>query len=324
MTTVVPVTGNPAHSKPVGSADYEVVIVTYHSCDELEALVAQARDDQRIVVVDNSSGVDGTKGVVARFSAGRWFDGGGNGFAKAANLGARTSAADYLIFANPDCRPTPEIWDELIDDLRRDPDLGLVGVGAADDSGRLELGIGGWEPTMWRTFVYAFGLHRIFPNAGVYARPRTGEDIELDWLGAPCLAVRRDLFLELGGFDERYFLYNDDMELGRTLRAHGKKLLLRTDLHVPHAGAGSGGEETSMFQQRGTSMAEYLLYHNGTGAAAVMRGMLVLGAVPRAIVALLRRRRSLARQQRAYMAGLITRRSPYRPQSPELTLIERQ
>jgi N-acetylglucosaminyl-diphospho-decaprenol L-rhamnosyltransferase len=292
------------------SGDYEVVIVTYHSHDELVDLLASARHDQRIVVVDNASGADGTQAVVQGLSAGRWLDGHNGGFAKAANLAARTSHSEYLIFTNPDCRPTPEIWDALVDDLRGDAALRLVGAGAVEDSGRLELGIGGWEPTVLRTFVYASGLHRMFPNYGVFARPWRGERVELDWLGAPCLAIRRDSFLELGGFDERYFVYNEDMALGRAIRAAGFGQRLRTDLDVPHKAASSGSAETSMFQQRGASMAAYLNHHNRRIPASAMRVLLALGAAARAAVAVLSGQRTLGRKHGAYIVGLLLNRPP--------------
>jgi GT2 family glycosyltransferase len=262
-------------------------------------------------VVDNASGADGTRQVVEGFREGRWLDGRNSGFAKAANLGARTSGAEYLVFANPDSRPTPEIWDALVDDLRRDPTLAIVAAGAVGKSGRLQLGVGGWEPTVRRAFVYAFGLERIFPNASVYARPRQNEVANLEWLGGTCSAIRRDLFLELGGFDERYFVYNDDMALGRAIRTAGLSQRLRTDLDVPHNAASSGGGGTAMFQQRGASMAAYLHHHNRPVPAVAMRIMLVLGFVPRAVIALLRGQRMVGRQYAAYILGLALKRSPY-------------
>lgn len=293
------------------SRDYEVVVVTYHSCDELVGLLSSVRQDQRIVVVDNASGVDGTRQVIEGFRKGRWLDGRNSGFAKAANLGARTSSAEYVIFTNPDSRPTPEIWDALVDDLRKDPTLAIAAASTIGTSGRLELGAGGWEPTLGRTFVYAFGIHRIFPNAGVYARPRRNELVNLEWLGAPCIAIRRDLFVELGGFDERYYVYNEDMALGRTIRTAGLSQRLRTDLHVPHLASTSGGERTAMFQQRGASMAAYLHLHNRPVPAIAMRIVLVLGTVLRAVISSLRGQRTLARQHAAYIIGLILKRSPY-------------
>jgi GT2 family glycosyltransferase len=293
------------------SHEYEVVVVTYHSRDKLAALLSTLPNDQPIVVVDNASGTDGTRQVIEGFCKRRWLDGRNSGFAKAANLGARTSEAEYLVFADPDSRPTPEVIDALIDDLRREPMLAITGAGAVDDSGRLELGIGGWEPTLGRSFVSAAGLRRLFTKSGVYASPRRNETVDLEWLGAPCMAVRRKQFIKLGGFDERYFVYNEDMAFGRTVRSAGLHQRLRTDLHVPHAASTSAGVGTAMFQQRGASMAAYLHDHNHPAAAVAMRVLLALGTIPRAALALARRQGMQSRQQTAYLVGIMFRRSPF-------------
>lgn len=295
------------------SDDYEVVVVTYHSRDQLAGLLEPARGDQRIVVVDNASGADGTQDELERFPNSRWLDGGNVGFARAANRGGLSSTAEFLIFANPDSRPTPEIWDELVADLRADPALAMVAAGTVDARGRSEIGVGGWEPTPLRTFVYAFGLHALFPHAGVYARPRRDESVDLEWLNGACVAVRRDVFANLGGFDERYFVYNEDMAFGRAIREAGLGQRLRTDMSVPHATGTSGGGGTAMFQQRGASMSEYLHDHNGRVAALIMRLTLITGTAPRAVLALLRRQDLLFRQHLAYINGLATKRSPYLP-----------
>lgn len=291
--------------------EYELVVVTYHSCDKLAALLSTLPRDQRVVVVDNASGADGTQQVIEGFERSRWMDGGNSGFARAANLAARTSDAEYLVFADPDSRPTPEIMESLVADLRRDPQLAIIGAGAIDSSGQLELGVGGWEPTLGRSFVSAAGLRRVFTKSGVYASPRKNEAVDLEWLGAPCMAIRRELFIKLGGFDERYFVYNEDMAFGRTVRQAGLLQRLRTDLHVPHGASTSAGVGTAMFQQRGASMAAYLHHHNHPAAAIAMRLMLALGAVPRAVIALACRQRMRSRQQAAYLKGILLRRSPY-------------
>jgi len=293
--------------------DYEVVLVTYHSRDQLIGLLAAVRPDQRFVVVDNASGADGVRQVVDRFPQGRWIDGGNRGFAAAANLGARTSNAEFLVFANPDSRPTADVWHQLVDELRTDPDVGSVAAATANHSGRIEIGVGGWEPTPRRALVHAFGLHRLFPVAGVYARPAVGAPVDLDWMTGACLAVRRREFLELGAFDERYFVYNEDMAFGRRLREAGRRQHLRTDLLVPHATGGSGGGGTKMPQQRGASMARYLRDHNDRFSTAVMRGALAFGMIPRMVMAAARGRQMLARQHLAYIKGIATMRSPYRP-----------
>ena len=294
------------------TAAYEVVVVTYHSRDQLEGLLAGVRSDQRIVVVDNASGADGIPDVVRRFDNGRWIDGQNVGFARAANLGARTSTAEFIVFANPDSRPTPEIWDALVTDLDEDLRLGSVAAATVNGSGEIEIGVGGWEPTPARSWVTAVGLHRLWPTAGVYARPREGQGITLGWLTGACLAVRREQFIALGGFDERYFVYNEDMAFGRTLRAAGLEQRLRTDLLVPHATGGSGGGGLKMPQQRGASMAAYLSDHHGWPSAMLMRAAFAIGMVPRMAISVLRGRRMVARQHVAYVKGIVTNRSPYR------------
>jgi N-acetylglucosaminyl-diphospho-decaprenol L-rhamnosyltransferase len=291
---------------------YDVILVTYHSRDQLAGLLAAVPFSQSVVVVDNASGADGVDLVVATMPNGRWVDGHDRGFAASANVGAAHSTAEYLVFANPDSRPTPEIWEQLIDDLESDPTLGSVAAATADPSGHIEIGVGGWEPTLRRCVVHALGLHKLMPSAGVYARPAVGQHVELEWLTGACLAVRRDVFERVGGFDERYFVYNEDMAFGRQLREHGYGQRLRTDLLVPHAAGGSGGGSTKMPQQRGASMVTYLEAYNGPTASRAMRFVLGAGMFARAMAAAVSGRRGLARKHLAYVRGIATGRSPYR------------
>ena len=296
----------------VSVADYEVVLVTYHSADQLSGLLEAADPEQRLVVVDNASGADAVADIVARFPHGRYLDGVDSGFASAANAGARSSTAEYLVFSNPDSRPTPEIWAKLVADLRADPTLVSVSAAPVDPTGHIEIGAGGYEPSVGRAIAHAIGLHRVAPSAGVYARPEVGAVVDLDWLNAACMAVPREAFLKLGGWDERYFVYNEDMAFGRKVREAGLKQRLRTDLLVPHATGGSGGSGgTKMPQQRGASMRSYLRHHNGRVAADAMVGALTAGTLVRIAGALVRGKTTLARQHQAYVRGILTGRSPY-------------
>lgn len=304
--------GSATRYDPTARGRYDVILVTYHSRDQLVGLLDAVPFSQPVVVVDNASGADGVDLVISTMPNGRWVDGHDRGFAASANVGAAVSTADYLVFANPDSRPTPKIWQQLVDDLEADPTLGSVAAATAGPDGRIEIGVGGWEPTLLRCLVHALGLHKLMPSAGVYARPAVGEDLELDWLTGACLAVRRDVFEAVGGFDERYFVYNEDMAFGRQLRERGYRQRLRTDLLVPHAAGGSGGGSTKMPQQRGASMVTYLNTYNSTASSQAMRFVLGAGMLVRAVAAAATGRRGLARKHLAYVRGITTGRSPYR------------
>lgn len=327
MTDTLDDTAGPSAGRkavPGGSVavpSYEVVLVTYHSHAQVAGLLDALGPTVPVAVVDNASGADRIPELVAGRARTRCLDGENVGFARAANLGARSSTADYLVFVNPDTRPTSAVLESLVADLAADPSLGSVAAATTDAHGHIELGVGGWEPTPRRALVYALGLHRRWPRAGVVARPQVGEQIELGWITGACLAVRRETFLQLGGFDERYFVYNEDMAFGRAVREAGLRQRLRTDLLVRHATSSSGPRESTgrgaplpkMPQQKGASMASYLVDHNGPVAATFMRAVLMAGFLPRLGIAALRRDREARRHHLAYLKGQATRRSPYRP-----------
>jgi len=284
--------------------DFEVVLVTYKSRALAEALLGRLPADVPVVIVDNAQGVDGVPALAAARPGTRYLDGPGQGFAKAANLGARTSSAPYLVFVNPDSAPTADQLGALVADLRRDPELAAVGATTVLPSGRVELGVGGWEPTVVRSFVHAVGAHAMFPTAGLYARPVPNQPLSLDWLSGACLAVPREEFLALGGFDDSYFVYNEDMAYGRRVREAGRRLRLRTDLLVPHLGGGSGEAKPRMFQMRGASMVSYVSAHNGRPTVFGIKLALTAGTALRWLECRLRGRPELAQSHAAYIKGL--------------------
>jgi GT2 family glycosyltransferase len=247
---------------------YEVVVVAYHSGAHLEELLPALPAGVAVAIVDNAQGADGLDELARARPRTRYLHGPDEGFATAANLGARTSEAEVLVFVDPDSRPTGAQLDELVATLDADPGLALVSATTVEPDGRVELGVGGWEPTVGRTLVHALGLHRLLPTRGLYARPRPGRPIELDWLGGACMAIPREVFLRLGGFDESYYVYVEDVEFGRRLREAGLRQVIRTDLLVRHAGAGSGEEKPTMLRMRGAMTMQYLARHHGGAGAA--------------------------------------------------------
>lgn len=286
--------------------DVELILVSYHSADQIAGLLAGLPADLPVAVVDNARGADRVADSVRSRANGRYVDSGGDkGYAKAANMGVRTSGYEFVVFGNPDSRPTAEIIDTLVDHLRSDPTCGSVSATTVDAAGRPELGVGGWEPTLRRTLVHAFGLHKLFPAAGVWYAPRDRQVVEREWVSGACMAIRTATFLSLGGFDERYFVYNEDMAFGRRMRDAGLRQVVRGDLRVPHLGGGSGAGSSYMSRMRGASLIAYLRNHNRPAVVALMRTALVAGYLLRIVQCLLTRRWQRARGFISYEKGLI-------------------
>ena len=115
---------------------YELVIVSYHSRPQIEGLLAGLPPDLPLVIIDNAAGRDGLAELVRARPNGRYLDGGGQGFAKAANLGARSTNHEFLIFVNPDCRPTVEDLEALAASVADAPSTATTsGTACAPTSG---------------------------------------------------------------------------------------------------------------------------------------------------------------------------------------------
>jgi GT2 family glycosyltransferase len=290
-------------------ADTELVVVAYRSRAQVEQMLAALPTDLPLVVVDNSDGADGLEQLVVARPGGRYLRGGGVGFARAANLGARTSSARHLVFVNPDTRPTTGDLATLVEDVATDPSCSASGGTLVEPDGRSQIGVGGWEPTVRRSAVHALGLHKLLPRAGIYARPVIGRPEALDWVSGGCMAVRRQTFLDLGCFDEDFYVYNEDVAFGRASRRAGLAQRLRTDVPITGSSGGSGAPSLEMMRLRGASMAQYLRKFHPRVRAEVMVALFGLGYAVRAAVRALRRDHRRAAEFWAHAVGTFTGRA---------------
>lgn len=285
--------------------DLEVVIVTYRSRPHIEALRTTWGASLQVVVVDNSGNADGVREVVDDAPGWRFLDGGGQGYARAANLGALSSTATHVAFVNPDSRPSVADIRELSRRLAADPGAISYSATMLDHEGGTEIGTAGWEPTTARALVYATGLHKLAHRRGIYAKPRPAERCLVDWTSGACLVVDMAKFREVGGYDELFYVYSEDMSLGRVARAHGYRQVLVPDLTIRHAEGNSGAPSVEMSRLRGASFSGYMrAYHPAARARSVVAAS-AAGTVLRMVhAAVLDRPR--ARGYAAYLAGLLT------------------
>lgn len=288
--------------------DAEVVLVSYRSRSHVEELLASWPQALRVVVVDNTDDADGLRDVVAHYAHARYVYGGGQGFGRAANSGALSTDREFVVFVNPDCRPSVSDLAQLVAGLRRDPTAAAHAATMTGHDGEIEAGVGGWEPSVRRLVVHALGLGRRMPESGLFLAAHPGRRYDVDWTTGACMAVRSSVFRMLGGFDETFFVYAEDVSFGRSARGHGLRTVLRQDVRVRHGAAGSGAPSLEMLRLRGASFAGYLVRYHGWRSVP-MRGLMVLGATLRALVAALRGNVDVAAQQRAFIFGHLTGRA---------------
>jgi N-acetylglucosaminyl-diphospho-decaprenol L-rhamnosyltransferase len=297
------VTAAVAGSTSSGMRDYEVVVVAYRSAENVVELLDSLGGHAPVVVIDNCQGADGLDELVRDRPGVRYLSGPGRGFAAGANLGIRTSRYGVVVLAGPDSRPDIRVLDALAADVA-DPRVVQSCAMARRPDGRVELGAAGWEPTWWRALVHASGLHYLVPRAGLWARPEPGSHPAIDWCNAAVAAIDRAQFLELGGLDESFFVYSEDVDFGRRIRRAGLEQRLRTDLLVLHGSGTSGDTPDRMSRLRGSSTMIDVARHHGRFETAAIRAILAAGAGARAAVYRLLRRTANARWHEAYIRGL--------------------
>src|SRR5213083_1290651 len=208
-----------------------VIIVNWNAGQALDAclasLAAGGVAEAEVILVDNASSDESARAAGARHPRVRLVETGANlGFAAGANRGAAAAGGDVLVFLNPDARALPGALATLVAALAGAPRAGIAGGGLAGEGGR-------WQPASARFGPLAhLVLDTTLGRLG--ARLRRAPH-RVDWVYGTFMAVGRDLFLRLEGFDPRYFLYGEDLDL--CYRA--ARLGART-LHVPAARAVHG------------------------------------------------------------------------------------
>jgi len=287
--------------------DYAIVVVAYKSRALLARMFARIPATTRVIVADNSADVQDLTDLIGARPHTTYVDTGGNvGFGAACNLAARAASEPFIVFVNPDADVEPAVLDSLAHELARNRQCASCGPMLEDDKGRVRTGSGGWLPTPRRAVVHALGLFRLLPKSGIGVGPLTDAVLPVEWVAGTCLMVRRSVFLEMGGFSPRYFLYQEDMDLGRRLRASGWRQILRGDLRVRHlAGTSSDREDVShLAWRRASALVDYLAATQGTQTARLICGILACGMTLRAGYALVGLRRARLKEFAVHIRAL--------------------
>jgi GT2 family glycosyltransferase len=222
----------------------DVVIVSYNSEQKLPRCLdgLASAEGVHVAVVDNAS-QDGSLEVVARYAARAIALDWNSGFAHGCNVGWKAGAAPFVLFLNPDAAIDAEALSVLVSRLEGDDALGLVAPRIVHEDGTLSHSLRRY-PSLPRAFAQALFLHRLVPRAAwadevvrdpaVYDRPGSP-----DWVSGACLLIRRSLLETIGGFDERFFLYSEDVDLCRQVREAGAEIRYEPAATCVHAGGAS-------------------------------------------------------------------------------------
>lgn len=178
------------------------------------------------------------------------------GFGPACNRGAALARGDLLVFVNPDCTLPPAFAAGLRRCLESAAGIGLLGVDVRGPDGSPARGNRRRDPTLRRALASLSGLARLEARwpalAGIEIPGSAGTTPAIETVEAvsgACMALPREVFARLGGFDESYFLHVEDLDLCRRVRDAGLRVAIAHEIRVVHAG-GSSSRHRPLFVAR--------------------------------------------------------------------------
>jgi hypothetical protein len=196
------------------------------------------------VVVDNASqdgSADGLEGAALPLTVIRNSE--NRGFAAACNQGARGSRADYLLFLNPDAWLTADSLSAPIAFMQGPENrrVGICGIRLLDEEGRVSRTCARF-PTLGRYLAMMLGLDRLWPRrfpSHFMTEWDHAATRDVDQVMGAFFLVRRSLFEALGGFDQRFFVYFEEVDFSYRARAQGWRSVYLAEANARHTGGGT-------------------------------------------------------------------------------------
>lgn len=222
-----------------------VIILNYNVSYFLQQCVLSVQKalegiDGEIIVVDNDSKDDSCAMMKERFPQVKLIENRFNlGFPKGNNIGVASAKGEYICILNPDTVVAEDTFVKMLKFAKSEQDFGVAGCKLIDGTGNFLPESKRGIPTPWVAFTKIFSLYKVFPNSKLFnqyyaqhlSENQSGKSAIL--VGA-FMVMKRDLYLEVGGFDENCFMYSDDIDLSYSVLKKGKQNYYFHDTSVIH------------------------------------------------------------------------------------------
>jgi len=233
----------PTIPKNGNSPELSLIFVNYRSAAALKRSLVPLEDALRsgktegIVVNNDPSESDSLRRLSKRFPI-RIIRAPENiGFGAASNRGAAEAGADLIAFLNPDTRLVQGTCDDISSHFRSHPETGIAGAALIDRKGKPEPWSAGPVATLLGIIGNNLSLYRGIP-------PREDRPREVGFVSGAALFIQKPIFEKLGGFDKRFFLYFEDMDLCLRARKAGYQVIRLPKPVFSHEGGASRKSES--------------------------------------------------------------------------------
>ena len=305
--------------------EVSVIIVSYNTrqmtLDCLAALQAGLEGISADVwVVDNASADGSADAVRAAFPEVSLIHNPVNaGFGAANNLALQNAQGEFLLLLNTDAFTAPGAVSALVDYLKAHPNVGIAGPRLLNADGSLQRSCYPF-PSPGRAWMENLGLSGLLAGhetLGDYSAWAHDREQSVEWVIGACLLVRREAYAQAGGFDEGFFMYQEETDWQKRVRAAGWDIRLVPSATVTHLGGASGASEQAKINAHFFDSLDYFIRkHHGFGGLLSLRLAMILGAAARTlawggIAAAMPKRRPAAQAKIRLQAWLCARQATH-------------
>ncbi len=283
--------------------DLSVIIVSFNTKELIEACLrsvftSRGAGEVEVIVVDNAS-TDGSRDAIRKsFPAVKIIENKFNlGFSAASNIGLESAAGTYALLLNSDTELRPDGLKLLREFMDVHPEAGAAGPRLVYDDGTTQPSADS-EPNLLTEFLHLFGLRRLVPGetarrmaspalskmfgktVGTYFDMYSGslEPREVDCVSGACVIARAGTVKQVGGFDDKFFMYMEDMDWCVRIKETGAKVYYVPEVEVVHHVGQSGQPDPATAEKVLVEKYKSRLYffrkHRGRGAVFVERVMM--------------------------------------------------
>jgi len=276
----------------------DIVIVNWNAGNQLQQCIDSILSSApnlklNIIIVDNGS-TDNSLNSIASSPDVKIIKTGFNlGFGKACNLGAQSGSSEYLLFLNPDAALYPDTLKRAMAYMQSpaNAQVGICGIQLIDESGDIARSCTRF-PHALAFLAHTIGAVHVFPRLGHFMAewPHDQTRVVDHVIGAFYL-VRRKVFEQLGGFDERFFVYLEDLDFSYRAKQAGWRSVYLADVQAFHAGGGTSAQVKArrLFYSLRSRLLYAFKHFSVVVAVVVLLATLLIEPISRTALALVRR-----------------------------------
>ena len=220
-----------------------VIIVNYNTGTMLAEVVQTVLSDDsidEILVVDNNSHDNSMSLLSTNKKVKKYFRSKNSGFANSCNFAAHKAKGDYLIFLNPDCYVEKNSIKYLVTELKDNYNAGIIGCLVKNPDGSEQRATRRRLPSLWRTIKTVSKIENFasycscFAGVNLNHQNMPTQTIQVESISGAIIVMKDDVFNQIGGFDEKFTLHFEDLDLFKRTSDAGFKLLFNPLVTVVH------------------------------------------------------------------------------------------